>query len=92
MAVLQQGEKTVLQHCSFEVVKVGDLHSPDLELQDQRVSLLCADSRVLKGELTNESHDPVHKLIPSLLTPRQLTRLSWPTKDPTFSPRVTSQT
>ena len=30
--------------------------------------------------------------MPSLLTPKQLTRFSWPTRDPTFSPRVTSQT
>lgn len=28
--------------------------------------------------LTIESHDPVHNDIASLLTPRQLTRLSWP--------------
>jgi len=42
--------------------------------------------------LSKESHDPVHKLIPSLLTPKQLTRLSWPTSEPTFSPRVISQT
>lgn len=41
---------------------------------------------------TSESHDPVHKLMPSLLTPKQLTRFSWPTSEPTFSPRVTSQT
>jgi len=39
-----------------------------------------------------ESHDPVHKLIPSLLTPRQLTRLSCPVRVPTRSPRSTSQT
>jgi hypothetical protein len=43
-------------------------------------------------QLTKESQEPVHKLIPSLLTPKQLTRFSWPTSDPTFSPRVTSQT
>jgi hypothetical protein len=42
--------------------------------------------------LTNESHDPVHKLMPSLETPKQLTRFSWPTSEPTFSPRVMSQT
>lgn len=42
--------------------------------------------------LTNESHDPVHKLMPSLETPKQLTRFSWPTSEPTFSPRVTSHT
>lgn len=42
--------------------------------------------------LTRESQDPVHKLIPSLLTPKQLTRLSCPTNDPTFSARVTSHT
>jgi hypothetical protein len=42
--------------------------------------------------LTNESHDPVHKLMPSFETPKQLTRFSWPTSEPTFSPRVTSQT
>lgn len=42
--------------------------------------------------LTNESQEPVHRLMPSLLTPKQLTRFSWPTREPTFSPRVTSQT
>lgn len=42
--------------------------------------------------LTRESQDPVHKLMPSLLTPRQLTRFSWPLKEPTLSPRRTSQT
>lgn len=30
--------------------------------------------------------------MPSLLTPKQLTLFSWPTSDPIFSPRVTSQT
>lgn len=34
----------------------------------------------------------MHKLVPSLLTPKQLTRFSWPTRDPTFSPRVISHT
>jgi hypothetical protein len=42
--------------------------------------------------LTKASQDPVHKLIPSFDTPKQLTRFSWPTREPTFSPRVTSQT
>ena len=34
----------------------------------------------------------MHKLIPSLDTPRQLTRFSWPWREPTFSPRVMSHT
>jgi len=42
--------------------------------------------------LSRESHDPVHRLIPSLLTPRQLTRFSCPLSDPTLSPRSVSQT
>lgn len=44
------------------------------------------------GQRTNESQEPVHKLMPSLLTPKQLTRFSWPTREPTFSPLVISQT
>lgn len=43
-------------------------------------------------ELTVASQDPVHKLIPSLLTPKQLTRFLWPLRLPTLSPRRTSQT
>ena len=42
--------------------------------------------------LTVESQDPVQRLIASLLTPRQLTRFSWPFRLPTRSPRRTSQT
>lgn len=42
--------------------------------------------------LRRESQDPVHRLMPSLLTPRQLTRFSWPLKEPTLSPRRTSHT
>ena len=63
-----------------------------LSCKVKRVSPL----RIYTGEgrtaLTNESHDPVHKLMPSLETPKQLTRFSWPTSEPTFSPRVMSQT
>ncbi len=44
------------------------------------------------GMYTIESHDPVHNDIASLLTPRQLTRLSWPCNVPTRSPRSTSHT
>jgi hypothetical protein len=47
----------------------------------------CARSR-----RTIESHEPVHRLSASLLTPRQLTRLSCPCRVPTRSPRRTSQT
>lgn len=43
-------------------------------------------------EHTMESHEPVHRLRASLLTPRQLTRLSWPCSVPTRSPRRTSHT
>jgi len=39
-----------------------------------------------------ESHEPVQRLSASLLTPRQLTRLSCPCNVPTRSPRRTSQT
>jgi hypothetical protein len=39
-----------------------------------------------------ESQEPVHKLNASWLTPRQLTRLSWPCSVPTRSPRKTSHT
>ena len=41
---------------------------------------------------TSESQEPVHKLMPSLLTPRQLTLFSWPLNEPTFSPLNTSHT
>jgi hypothetical protein len=44
------------------------------------------------GKDTNESHDPVQRDKPSLLTPRQLTRLSCPARIPTLSPFKTSQT
>lgn len=44
------------------------------------------------GALTKESHDPVHKLMPSSLTPKQLTLFSCPLKEPTLSPRRVSQT
>lgn len=43
-------------------------------------------------KLTIESHEPVQRLSASLLTPRQLTRLSCPCNVPTRSPRRTSQT
>lgn len=42
--------------------------------------------------LTVESQEPVHRLMASLLTPKQLTRFSWPCKEPTRSPRRTSHT
>jgi hypothetical protein len=66
----------------------------------QAQTLSCTDEFVLaKGSprwsysaLTKESQEPVHKLMPSLLTPRQLTRFSCPLKEPTLSPRRTSQT
>ena len=57
---------------------------------------LCPDFKLLSEEFTkrdtNESHDPVQRLNPSLLTPRQLTRLSCPARIPTLSPFKTSQT
>ncbi len=71
------------------------LISPDFELLSVVVSIDRAPHggrRILTLSLTIESHEPVHRLIPSLLTPRQLTRFSWPTSEPTFSPRVTSHT
>ena len=40
--------------------------------------LACGHSFGMLPVLTMESHDPVHNDIASLLTPRQLTRLSWP--------------
>lgn len=43
-------------------------------------------------KLTRESQEPVHRLMPSLLTPKQLTRFSWPLSEPTLSPRSVSQT
>lgn len=43
-------------------------------------------------KLAIESHEPVHNDMASLLTPRQLTRLSCPCSVPTRSPRRVSQT
>lgn len=68
------------------------LHGPDFELKVESKLVIIATIQTQQIRLTNESQDPVHKLMPSLLTPRQLTRLSWPTSDPTFSPLVISQT
>lgn len=44
------------------------------------------------GLLTIESQEPVQRERASLLTPKQLTRLSWPCNVPTLSPRRVSQT
>lgn len=49
-------------------------------------------SKIIDAELTIESQEPVQSDIASLLTPRQLTRLSCPWRVPTLSPRRTSQT
>lgn len=48
--------------------------SPNAELKNVRQRYMKGVARHSKH--TMESHDPVHKLIASLLTPRQLTRLS----------------
>jgi hypothetical protein len=81
--------KTVRCRC-----KTFLLHGPDFELEIPSASILEKEYLYIEegGLRTSESHDPVHKLMPSLLTPRQLTRLSWPTSEPTFSPLVISQT
>jgi hypothetical protein len=69
---------------------IAALPCPDFELGQSVSAILKVgnDTKVL----TKESHDPVHKLIPSLLTPKQLTRFSWPFNEPTLSPRRVSQT
>jgi hypothetical protein len=72
------------------------LPGPDFELNRKLVYRIR--QIVVRGggshgcKLTRESQDPVHRLMPSLLTPRQLTRFSWPFNDPTFSPRSVSHT
>lgn len=70
------------------------LPGPDLELQDEKRPRLAGETlpRIERRRRTKESQDPVHRLIPSLLTPRQLTRLSWPLSEPILSPRRTSHT
>lgn len=55
-------------------------------------SVSIIDAIVRTMQLTIESQDPVHNDMASLLTPRQLTRLSCPWRVPTLSPRRTSQT
>ena len=45
-----------------------------------------------KRTLSVLSQLPVHNAIPSELTPRQLTRFSWPVKTPTRSPLRVSHT
>ena len=65
---------------------------PHLELSRRARSVRRTNSGTHYVRLTVESQDPVHRLIPSLLTPRQLTRFSWPFRFPTRSPRNTSQT
>ena len=54
----------------------------------QRVST----DEIEERRFTVASQDPVHKLMASLLTPKQLTRFSCPFKFPTRSPLNTSQT
>lgn len=83
------------------------LPGPDLELLDKRISTHLVtiseeakrqkkkksrENETKKKKHTKESQDPVHRLMPSLLTPRQLTRFSWPLSEPTLSPRSTSHT
>jgi hypothetical protein len=76
-----------------ELLSSAILVSPDLELWSVSAHIHQTSVVVLESiALTTESQDPVHKLMPSLDTPRQLTRFSWPTSEPTFSPRVISQT
>lgn len=54
------------------------LPGPNLELKSKKRLELEGEShsRIWEERRTKESQDPVHRLIPSLLTPRQLTRLS----------------
>lgn len=70
------------------VQDVVTLPSPNLKLK-RRIS--AVQDMIDMGH-TSESQEPVHKLIPSLLTPKQLTRFSCPLSEPTLSPRSVSQT
>ena len=64
--------------------------SPDAELRAKLA--ICGMIYRVHIKRTIESHEPVQRLSASLLTPRQLTRLSCPCNVPTRSPRRTSQT
>lgn len=50
------------------------------------------DRGTRRRTLSMLSQDPVHKAMPSALTPRQLTRFSCPASTPTRSPLSVSQT
>lgn len=68
------------------------LPGPDLELWRAKDVRTLHRDLTKNDMLTRESQEPVHRLMPSLLTPRQLTRFSWPLREPTLSPRRTSHT
>ena len=57
-----------------------------------RRSRHVVNSKRLRLTLRVLSQLPVHSAIPSTLTPRQLTRFSWPVNTPTRSPFRVSQT
>ena len=64
--------------CGFFHVLFFELPGPNLELYDRDswVSMAINGTKPGFWKLTRESQDPVHRLIPSLLTPKQLTRFS----------------
>lgn len=64
--------------CGVFFLVLFELPGPDLELYKERtgISRIFDGTKTRNKPLTRESQDPVHKLIPSLLTPRQLTRFS----------------
>lgn len=70
----------------------GRISRPRFSAVTLSVTCISDTTKVKEQKLTTESQEPVHKLMPSLLTPKQLTLFSWPTSAPTFSPRVISQT
>jgi hypothetical protein len=69
-----------------------DYQAQTLSCTREDQGLVGACGSAIPEKRTKESQDPVQRLMPSLLTPRQLTRFSWPLNDPTLSPRRTSHT
>lgn len=67
-------------------------HCRSSRLHTHRVSHVEVEEFHYAQMRNMESHEPVQRLKASLLTPRQLTRLSCPCNVPTRSPRSTSQT
>merc|ERR1712168_1069740 len=72
----------------FLMILRDDLFVDDLFFDDFFLDDLFYQFQILR----KESQEPVETAIPSSVTPRQLTRLSWPARTPALSRRNESQT